>query len=412
MQTISLATARRIALAAQGFGTARPTGKVDRRHVRRLFASVGVVQIDSVNVVVRSQELPLWARLGAHRRDLLTGMTDDGELFEYWAHMASLVPVALHPLLRWRMERAKEGHAWGGLTMLAQDQPHYIEDIYELVRERGPIAASELATPRMKSRPWWDWSDPKLALEYLFWCGRISARRRSNFERAYDLTERMIPALVLAQPTPSETDAQRALLELGARRVGIGTTRDIADYYRLKIPPSRPLITDLVDDGALIKVAVEGWREPAYLHRNARIPRRIDAATLLSPFDSVVWERSRNERLFDFHYRIEIYTPAPKRIYGYYVLPFLLGDRIVARVDVKADRHASTLLVHGAFAEEGVEPAAIAEPLARELHALAAWLGLDRVVVGRRGDVARPLAKAVASKAVATESNESGGPCV
>jgi uncharacterized protein YcaQ len=399
MQTISLATARRIGLGAQGFGAARPTGRVDRRHVRRLFAAAGVVQIDSVNVIVRSQELPLWARLGAHRRDLLTGMVDDNELFEYWAHMASLVPIELHPLLRWRMERAKEGHAWGGLTMLAREQPQYIEDVYEMVRERGPVAAGELATAETRSQPWWGWSDSKLALEYLFWCGRISARRRSNFERVYDLTERMIPAAVLATPTPSEDDAKRALLELGARSVGIGTARDIADYYRIK--HSRSLVADLVEDGALIKVAVEGWREPAYLHRDARIPRRIDAATLLSPFDSVVWERSRNERLFHFHYRIEIYTPAPKRTYGYYVLPFLLGDRLVARVDVKADRHASALLAHGAFAEDGVEPTAIAEPLARELHALAAWLELDRVVVGRRGDVAAPLARAVAAPSAA-----------
>jgi uncharacterized protein YcaQ len=393
MPTISLATARKIALGAQGFAAPRPTARVDRRHVRRLFAAVGVVQIDSVNVIVRSQELPLWARLGAHRRDLLTGMVDDNELFEYWGHMASLVPIALHPLLRWRMERAKEGHAWDGIVLIARDRPEYVEAIYETVRDRGPIAASELATPGTKSQPWWGWSDAKLALEYLFWCGRISARRRSNFERVYDLTERIIPAVVLALPTPTEDDAKRALLELGARSVGIGTISDIADYYRIK--HTRALVADLVEDGALIRVAVEGWREPAYLHRDAYVPRRINAATLLSPFDSAVWARARNERLFDFHYRIEIYTPAPKRIYGYYVLPFLLGDRIVARVDVKADRHAGALLAHGAFAEAGVDPKAIAEPLARELHALAAWLELDRVVVGTRGDVARPLAQAV-----------------
>jgi uncharacterized protein len=397
MQTISLRTARRIALAAQGLGAARPQGRVDRRHVRRLFAAVGVVQIDSVNVIVRSQELPLWARLGAHRRDLLAGMADDNELFEYWGHMASLVPIDLHPLLRWRMERAKQGHAWGELTKLARDQTQYIEEIYDAVRELGPVSAGELSTEESRSQPWWGWSDTKLALEYLFWCGRISARRRTTFERVYDLTERMIPAEVLATPTPSEDDAKRALLELGARSVGIGTARDIADYYRLNIPQARPLIHDLVEDGTLIKAHVEGWREPAYLHRDARIPRRIDAASLLSPFDSVVWERSRNERLFDFHYRIEIYTPAPKRVYGYYVLPFLLGDRLVARVDLKADRQAGALLAHGAFAEAGIEPGVIAEPLARELHALADWLELDRVVVGRRGDVAHPLAGAVAA---------------
>jgi uncharacterized protein YcaQ len=300
------------------------------------------------------------------------------------------------------MERAKEGHAWAGLTTLARDQPQFIEDIYDMVRERGPIAAGQLATPESRSQPWWGWSDTKLALEYLFWCGRISARRRANFERVYDLTERMIPPTVLTTPTPGEDDAKRALLELAARSVGIGTLRDLADYYRLNIPQARPLVTELVEEGALIKVAVDGWRDPAYLHRDARIPRRLDAATLLSPFDSLIWERSRNERLFDFHYRIEIYTPAPKRVYGYYVLPFLLGDRLVARVDVKADRGGGALLAHGAFAEEGVEPRAIAEPLARELHALAAWLELDRVEVGRRGDAAGPLAGAVAAGSTTT----------
>lgn len=399
MQTISLRAARRIALGAQGFGAARPTGRVDRRHVRKLFAAVGVVQVDSVNVIVRSQELPLWARLGAHRRDLLTGMLADNELFEYWAHMASLVPIDLHPLMRWRMEQAAKGSGtWAGLAQLAREKRGFIDDVYEMVRERGPVSAGELTAGGRRSEPWWGWSNTKLALEYLFWCGQISAQRRATFERVYDLTERMIPAAVLAQPTPSEADAKRALLELAGRYVGIGTTRDLADYYRQNIPQARPLVAELVEEGALLKVAVEGWREPAFLHRDARIPRRIDAATLLSPFDSVVWERSRNERLFDFHYRIEIYTPAPKRIYGYYVLPFLLGDRIVARVDVKADRHASALLAHGAFAEAGVEPETIAGPLARELTAVAAWLGLERVKVGNKGDVVRPLARALASR--------------
>jgi uncharacterized protein YcaQ len=395
MQTISLRAARRIALGAQGFAAPRPTGRVDRRHVRRLFENVGVVQIDSVNVIVRSQELPLWARLGPHRRDLLTGMAAEGEIFEYWAHMASFVPVTVHPLLRWRMEHPR-GHIWAGVTMLARENPQLVDDLYNTVRDRGPIAASDLSTDS-RGEPWWGWNDTKIALEYLFWCGRISAVRRNNFERVYDLTERMIPPEILALPTPSEDDAKRMLLELGARSLGVGTARDIADYYRINITQARPLIADLVEDGALLSVQVEGWKEPAYLHRDARIPRRIDAATLLSPFDSVVWERSRNERLFDFHYRIEIYTPPPKRIFGYYVLPFLLGDRIVARVDLKADRHAGSLLARGAFAEAGVEADTVVGPLAFELHAMAAWLGLDRVVVGSKGDLSRPLAGAAAT---------------
>jgi uncharacterized protein YcaQ len=384
MQTISLRTARRIALGAQGFNAARPTGRVDRRHVRKLFATVGVVQIDSVNVIVRSQELPLWSRLGAHRRDLVAEMSADNELFEYWAHAASLVPIALHPLLRWRMEHAKQGHTWGALAKLGREQARYIEDTYDAVRDRGPISAGELSTTETRSSPWWGWSDTKMALEYLFWCGRISARRRPSFERVYDITERIIPAEILAVPTPSEADAQRA------------TARDLADYYRIKMPQARPLLADLVEDGTLVPVAVAGWTDRAYLHRDARVPRRINAATVLSPFDSLVWERSRNERLFGFEYRIEIYTPAPKRIYGYYVLPFLLEDRVVGRVDLKADRKASALLAHGAFTEAGVEPVNVAEPLARELRALASWLELDRVVAGPRGDLAKPLAAALA----------------
>ena len=396
MRTISLPTARRIALGAQGFDSARPTGRVDRRHVRKLFGSVGVVQIDSVNVIVRSQELPLWARLGAHRRDLLAAVAADDEIFEYWAHEASLVPIALQPLLRWRMERAKQGLTWGHLSKLARDRPGFVEDVYDAVRERGPVSSGALSTGESRSAPWWGWTDTKVALEYLFWCGRISARRRASFERVYDITERIIPAEILAMPTPSEADSMRALLGLAGRSLGVATARDLADYYRLKMPLARQLVADLVEAGELLPVAVDGWTEPAYLHRDARVPRRIAAATVLSPFDSLVWERSRAERLFGFYYRLELYTPAPKRVFGYYVLPFLLGDRLVARIDLKADRKAGALLASGAFAEDGVEPGAIVEPLAGELWALAEWLGLDRVVTGRRGDLASPLARALA----------------
>jgi uncharacterized protein len=396
VKTISLPTARRIALGAQGFVAPRPAGRVDRRHVRRLFGAVGIVQIDSVNVIVRSQELPLWSRLGAHRRDLLAEMSADTELFEYWAHDASLVPTDLHPLLRWRMEQAKEGHTWGGIAILARDRPAYVEDVYDAVRERGPLSAGELSHGESRSQPWWGWTDTKLALEYLFWCGRISARRRTSFERVYDLTERIIPPAVLAQTTPSEEDAKRGLLERAARSLGIATARDLADYYRIKMPQARPLLPDLVEAGTLVPVTVDGWAEPAYLHRDAHVPRGIGAATLLSPFDSLVWDRSRTERLFGFRYRLELYTPAPKRVYGYYVLPFLLGERLVARVDLKADRKAGALLVNGAFAEPDTEAEAIAAPLAAELHALTAWLGLEHVVTGRRGDLVRPLAAALA----------------
>jgi uncharacterized protein YcaQ len=389
---VSAARARRIALAAQGFDVPRPSGKVDRRHVRRVFARVGLIQIDSVNVIVRSQELPLFARLGPHRRDLLATMIEDGELFEYWGHEASLLPVEVFPYLRWRMEAAgAKAAGWNGLIRLARERPDYVEAVYEEVRERGVVSAGELDDPGDKSGPWWGWRHGKQALEYLFWCGRLSARRRASFERVYDLTERMIDPEILARPVPSEADAQKELLVLAARSHGIGTARDLADYFRINIAVARKLVAELAEEGRLVPVTVEGWRDPGFLHPEARTPRRIDARALLSPFDSLVWERARTERLFGFRYRLEIYTPAPKRVYGYYVLPFLLGDALVARVDLKADRADSTLLVRGAFGEAGHDPLAIAEPLAEELALLGGWLGLDRVVVHDHGDLAPAL---------------------
>ncbi len=398
MTKVSAARARRIALAAQGFDVARPTGKVDRRHVRRVFARVGLIQIDSVNVIVRSQELPLFARLGPHRRDLLPAMVADGELFEYWGHEASLLPVDLFPLLRWRMEAAgAKAAGWNGLIRLAHERPDYVEAVYEEVAERGVISAGELDDPGDKSGPWWGWRHGKQALEYLFWCGRLSARRRTSFERVYDLTERMIDPEILARPVPSEADAQKELLVRAAQSQGIGTARDLADYFRINIPIARKLVAELAEEGRLVPVTVEGWRDPAFLHPEARTPRRIDARALLSPFDSLVWERARTERLFGFRYPLEIYTPAPKRVYGYYVLPFLLEDALVARVDLKSDRQAGVLLVQGAFAEPGVETERVSVELAAELAVTASWLGLDGgVVVRDNGDLAPALAVAVA----------------
>ena len=394
-EQLSAAAARRMALAAQGFGRSRPDGAVDRRHVRRLFGDVGLVQIDSVNVVVRSQELPLWARLGAHSRQVLAAMAADDELFEYWGHEASLIPVAHQPLFRWKMERALDGAAWSGLVELQRQHPGYVQAVLDEVRDRGPMRASELQDPGEKGGPWWGWARGKRALEYLFWTGQVTARRLPSFERVYDLTERIIPPAVLAQPAPSEPDARKQLLRLASQALGVATAQDLCDYYRLKVPVTRPLVADLVESGDLLPVRVEGWKDQAYLAPDAARPRRITAATLLSPFDSLVWFRPRTERLFDFHYRLELYTPAPKRIYGYYVLPFLLGDALVARIDVKADRKERTLVVPGAFAEPGHPPEAIAEELAAELIAFAAWLGLDRVSVGRRGELVAPLRHAL-----------------
>jgi uncharacterized protein len=398
MERISNAQARRMALAAQGFDRARPTGKIDRRHGRRLFDNMGLIQVDSVNVLVRSQELPVFARLGAHDRDLIPSMIRNDELFEFWGHEASLIPVAHHHLFRWRMERGRT-EAWGGLVRLKKTRPGYIDDVLAEIVGRGPMTVGELSSPgAKKSESWWGWSDGKLAVEYLFWTGAITARRRPhNFEREYGVPEEFIPAEVLARPTPTEDDARRDLLVLAAAHHGVGTARDFADYYRQKMPAVRSMFPELVEAGRLVAVDVEGWKDQAYMHPDARVPRRIDARALLSPFDPVVWERSRAERLFGFHYRIEIYVPASKRIHGYYVLPFLLGDELVARVDLKADRQAGELLVQGSFAEPERPVDEIASELGRELSEMASWLGLERVVVKPNGNLARPL-KAVVNR--------------
>lgn len=392
-EKISLAAARRIALAAQGFADPRPTGRVDRRHFRRVMDRMGVLQIDSVNVLVRSQELPLFARLGPHPRSMIGDATKAGELFEYWVHEASHVDMGQYHLHRWQMGG---DHKWARYWTLANRRPGYIEEVYQRIADGGPVASGDLSERVGKKGTWWDWDDAKVALEHLFWNGQITATRRaSDFARIYDLTERIIPADVLARPVPPEREARKQLLELAARHHGIGTFTDLTDYHRQKNQPCKPLVAELVEDGVLNEVQVEGWSQPAYLHREARMVRRINACTVLSPFDPIVWNRDRTHRLFGFHYRIEIYTPQPKRVYGYYVLPILWGDNVVGRLDMKADRQGSSLLVQGSFAEPGVPTGPLADDLAPELHAMAGWLGLERVVVVPRGDLASALGDAV-----------------
>jgi uncharacterized protein YcaQ len=404
VERLSISAARRIALAAQGFADARPNGRIDARHARRLFERINVVQIDSVNVFVRSQELPVFARLGAHRRDLLSRMVDEGKLFEYWGHMASFIPVEHHRLFRWRMERVFHGGQWSGLVRMVKERPGYVEAVLEEVRVHGPLTAGELSDPGTKSGPWWGWKDGKQALELLFWAGLVTARRRTNFERVYDLPERALPPAVLAAPTPTEADAQRELLALSAVSLGVATAVDLADYYRISVTKARPLIADLVEAGRLVPVQVEGWNQPTYIEADARRPRRVERQALLSPFDSLVWARPRTERLFDFHYRIEIYTPQPKRIYGYYVCPFLFDETIAARVDVKADRAAGTLRVPGVYSETGTDRREVADALAGELRSVADWLALESVSVGDRGDLAAPLKRALTSRRKATSA--------
>ncbi len=350
---------------------------------------MGVIQIDSVNVLVRSQELPLFARLGPHPRDLIAKATAAGELFEYWVHEASHVPTEDHHLYRWKMERDRTG---GPYAEFAKRRPGFVEEVLRRLEVDGPIASGELGERVGKKGQWWDWDDGKVALERLFENGQVTATRRAaDFARIYDLTSRIVPAHVLARPTPTERDARKQLLLKAARHHGVATFTDLTDYHRQKNTPCKPLLDELVEDGALRQVHVEGWDKPAYLHPQAKSPRSINACAFLSPFDPVCWNRTRTERLFGFHYRIEIYTPAAKRIYGYYVLPILWGDALVGRLDLKADRANRTLLVQGAFAEPGVPVADLAPDVVSELRAMAGWLGLERVGFGERGDLASPL---------------------
>ncbi len=397
-EKISLAMARRIALAAQGFADPRPSSTPDRRHLARVLARTGLLQIDSVSAVVRAHYMPLYSRLGPYPLALLdnAAVTRQRKVFEYWAHEASFLPVETYPLMRWRMERAERGEEmYNGLAKWGRERAAYIEDIYREVVERGPIAASALEGQK-GSGGWWGWSDAKHAFEWLFWAGRITTASRRGFERLYDLPQRVLPPAILALPVPSPEDAHRELLRISARAHGVATAGDLRDYFRLSPADIKGRIEELVDAGDLLPVRVEGWDKPAYLHKDARFPRKIKARALLAPFDPVVFERARTERLFDFRYRIEIYTPAEKRQYGYYVLPFLLGERIVARIDLKADRPAGVLRVHAAYAEPGAPPQTAAE-LFEELQLMQGWLGLERIEVTPAGDLGSALADIAAS---------------
>lgn len=403
---LSLSAARRTALAAQGLARPRPPGPVDVVRLRRAIERMGLLQIDSVNVLVRSHYLPLFSRLGPYPRDLLDRAAYAGRrrgLFEYWGHEASLLPVALHPLLRWRMERAAAGQGtYGGLARIARERPDYVARTLAEIRDRGPLTAGELAEGGRGGGSWWGWSEGKRALEHLFWAGLVTtAARRAGFDRVYDLPERALPSAVLAAPTPPPAEARRGLLLVAARALGVATARDLRDYFRLDPADAAAGLAELVEAGSLLPAQVEGWAHPAYLHPDARLPRRAEGRALLSPFDPLVWERARAERLFGFRYRLEIYTPAERRIHGYYVLPFLLGDRLVARVDLKADRPARVLRVQAAHAEPGVDPPAVAAALADELGLMARWLGLDAVAAAGPGDLSPALSAQLAWRGTA-----------
>ncbi|MGE3960348.1 MAG: winged helix-turn-helix domain-containing protein [Dehalococcoidia bacterium] len=390
----SVAEARRIALGAQGFGRPRPTGRIDGRHLRRILDTVGLVQIDSVNVLARAHYMPFFSRLGAYDPMLLDRMAwASGRLFEYWGHEASLLPVERYGLFRHRMEG--ERRMWWRRDELIRQRADEVGRLIDHIREHGPVAHGDVHEG--ERRPgWWGWSETKRLLEALFTTGQLAVGNRRNFARLYDLPERVLPSDVLAGPHPETPDAVRELARLGAVHHGIGTASDIGDYYRVGMTPAKRALEELADAGEVERVRVEGWRDPAYLASGAKLPRRIDARAILSPFDPVVWDRGRSERLFDFRYRIEIYTPEPKRQFGYYVLPFLLGDRIVGRVDLKADRKAGTLLVQASHVEVGQDPTEVASALAEELAEVARWQGLGGIAVARKGGLADALGRELA----------------
>jgi uncharacterized protein len=408
---LSLAEARRVALAAQLFVPALATPQ-NAAALGKIVHRLGAVQIDSVNVLVRSHYLPIYSRCGSYAPELLERAAYDGSrsVFEYWGHEASFLPVELFPLFRWRMDRARNGEGtWKRLRRYATSHKGLVTSALEQIRERGALGASELVDCGKSKGSWWGWSQGKEILEWLFWIGDVTTARRRNFERLYDLTERVLPERVRNVSAPTPEQARRELMAISARALGVATARDLRDYFRLPAADAALRLAELVEEGTLQPVSVEGWKQQAYLHKDAVCPRRADVSALLSPFDSLIWERQRTERLFDFHFRLEIYTPIHKRLHGYYVLPFLLGDRLVGRVDLKANRQDGRLEVRGGSAEKGVRVGEIAGPLRAELDQLARWLKLEGVAVtSRRGELMRAMKEPAVKRASNAKASRKG----
>jgi hypothetical protein len=400
---LSIGQARRLALSSLGFGARKPA-KAGAAHVRATAKRLSAIQIDSVNVLARAHYMPTFSRYGPYPTAALDDLAHGKrELFEYWGHAACFLPIDLLPAIRWRMDGQLEG--WGGVD---KQRRAFIEAVHAKVASDGPLSAGQLDMGAKGTGNWWGWSDAKRAIEFLFRQGRVAIAGRRNFERLYDIPERVFPKHVLkAKPLPPD-DGKKELLVRAARAMGVGTARDIAMYFHIdqwwdrarsngrRAPAKTSVLFDeLVEDGRLETVEVEGWKQPGYIVPGAKIPRTVDALAIVSPFDPVMWDRRWTKAVFGFDYQIEIYVPAPKRIYGYYVLPFLMGDGFAGRVDLKADRKASTLLVQTAWAETGRDPKAVAVALAGELRSVAEWLRLERIEVAPKGDLARTLAAAL-----------------
>ena len=397
--SLSIAEARRVALAAQGFNFPKREGKSNWAKINKTVNQINLLQIDSVNVLVRSHYLPVFSRLGHYDHATLDARTFSNKkrtMFECWSHEASLVPLELHPLMRWRMNRALNGNGtYGSMNRFAHDQHDYVKSVLEFIKRNGPTAVSDFPGSGKGEGGWWGWSKGKMAFETLFDQGLITTAARPSFERIYDLTENVIPQETLQKPTPSEPETFRRLLDLSARALGVGTEFDLRDYFRLPVAETKTALAELIEAETLIPVKVQDWKHQAYIHKDAKLPRKAGGTALVSPFDPLVWERARAERLFNFHYRIEIYTPAEKRKYGYYVLPFLMGDRFAARVCLKADRQAGVLRANATHLEPHADAKETAEALSNELLLMASWLGLEGVEAGPKGNLARHLKAAL-----------------
>lgn len=387
MRSLSIDQARRYALAAQGFTDQRPSGRIDVRHFRRVLHRVGLVQLDSVNVFSRAHYMPFFSRLGAYERVALDRwLWRSGEQFEYWGHEASLIPIEHYPLWRWRMEAP---WSWNRVERIKKEDPGYLSRVLDQVRADGPLQTRDLESPGQRdANSMWGWSKGKVALEALFHQGDITVFDRVNFVRLYGATEDVIRDSALSVAGLSREEGQRQLVEMASRSMGVASLADLADYHRIRVPDARPLVEEMVQEGRLIEVEVEGWGTQAFLHPDARLPRQVDGRALLSPFDSLVWCRPRVDRLWDFHYRIEIYVPEAKRVHGYYVLPFLLDGVLVARVDLKTDRAREVLRVKGAWAEDGVDRVRVGRELRAELDSVALWLGMEDLEIVDNGDLA------------------------
>ncbi|HEX4568440.1 MAG TPA: crosslink repair DNA glycosylase YcaQ family protein [Vicinamibacterales bacterium] len=403
MRSISAAEARRLALASLGFGASKPA-RAGVAHVRATATRLGAIQIDSVNVLARAHYLPTFSRYGPYPSTALDDLVHGKrELFEYWAHAACFLPVDLYPLLRWRMENQVAG--WSGIS---RKQKGFNETVYREIAERGPISAAEISIGGKSTGPWWGWSKGKTAAELLFYQGRVAVAGRRNFERLYDIPERVFPRAILNAKPIEADEAKKQLLVRAARAMGVGAARDIARYFQVdawwdrrstngrRAPAdTKRLFHELVEARRLERVQVERWAIPGYIVPGVRLPVSVDAAAIVSPFDPLLWERTWTNAVFDFAYQIEIYVPAHKRRHGYYVLPFLMGDRFAARVDLKGDRKSSTLIVHAAYVEPRFSSRIVAEALSRELRSMARWLSLESFAVGSKGDLAKELKRAL-----------------